>query len=148
MDLKAQREIRALRASLAGTAILVSPGSQAPRAPPAPPESVNPAPLVARITLPSSSPTTSSPELEEGVSEATPGQLVPQALPVPLVHPVIPAPLVLRDTKAPLVSLGKLVLRVLQGLLVLSVLLVPLEKMGNLEGPDGQESEACLAPRV
>lgn len=148
MDLKARREIPALRVSLAGMATLVSPGSQAPRAPPAPPESVNRAPLSARTTLPSSSPTTSSPESEERVSQATPGQLVPQALPVPLVHLVIPAPLVLRDTKAPLVSLGKLVLRALRDLLVLLVRLVPPEKMGNLEDPDGPESEACLGPRA
>lgn len=148
MDLKARREILALRASPGGTATLVFPGSQAPPAPPAPPESVNPAPLAARTTLPSLSPTTSSPESEEPASQAIPGQLAPLVPPAPLVLLVIPAPLVPRGTKAPLVSLGKLVLRALRDLLVLLVQWAPLEKMGNLEGPDGRESAGCLAPRA
>lgn len=72
-----------------------SPGS------PGPLESVNPALLVLRTILPSSSPMTSRLVSQEAASEATPGQLVPLVLLVPLVHLVILAPRVPQDTKAP-----------------------------------------------
>lgn len=148
MDLKALREIQALLVFLGEMATPVFPDSQAPLVLLAPLESVNPALLVLRTILPSSSPMTSRLVSEEAAWEAIPGQLVPLALLVPLVHLVILAPRVPQDTKAPLVSLGKLVLWALQDLLVLWVHLVLLEKMGNQEDPDDLESEGYLDLQV
>lgn len=148
MDLKALREIQALLVFLGEMATPVFPDSQAPLVLLAPLESVNPALLVLRTILPSSSPMTSRLVSQEAASEATPGQLVPLVLLVPLVHLVILAPRVPQDTKAPLVSLGKLVLRALQDPLVLWVHLVLLEKMGNQEDLDDLESEGCLDLQV
>lgn len=61
-DLKARREILALLVFLGEMVTLVFPGSQVSPVLLAPPESVNHALLVARTTLPSLSPTMSSPE--------------------------------------------------------------------------------------